>query len=234
MLSAAVCVKWNMLSYLISNQCHTRSLLPHHYLQRFLIILHAAAGSRGQRFLQVDVIHLLGTVLGLLGYGRWQAVSVRIEHVAWQGGMGADGWAAASVDSAGEERGGTCGRASGGQLRLTAGAVIEAGQYRTVAVAPADHRALPIKGEVPPRPRLFDLSLDLRIKNEAFYFVSAFKGFSMQDALPSSKTQKNEYKKGLINNKHNFRLISKICICCFCSQCYLVAQVLPMPRNPVD
>lgn len=88
--------------------------------------------------------------------------------------MGADGWApAAAVDSAGEERGGTCARAAGCQLRLTAGAVVQAGQHGAVAVAPADHRAFPIKGEVPPRPCLFDLRLDLRIKVEDIEFVLA-------------------------------------------------------------
>ncbi len=61
--------------------------------------------------------------------------------------MGTDSWPpAATVDSAGEERGGAGARAAGSQLGLTAGAVVKARQHRAVAVAPAHHWALPIEG----------------------------------------------------------------------------------------
>lgn len=147
-----VCAAGDELSFLLFNKCpmcyYTQFswLSPSHYLQSFLIILQAAARPCGQGLLQQDVIDLLCTVLWLLRYGWWQAVSVRIEHIAWQGSMGTDSWPpAAAVNSAGEQRGWTGARAAGSQLGLTAGAVVKARQHRAIAVAPAHHRPLPIK-----------------------------------------------------------------------------------------
>lgn len=67
----------------------------------------------------------------------------------------------APVDPAGEEGGGSGGRANPGQLGLADGAVVEHCEHRAVAVPTTHHRTLPVKRQVPTSPRLFDLCLDL-------------------------------------------------------------------------
>lgn len=49
------------------------------------------------------------------------------------------------------------------QVRLAAGAVVvvDANNNRAVVIAATDHRSIPIKVQVPPRPCFLDLCLDL-------------------------------------------------------------------------
>ena len=130
-------------------------------LQCLLLILGCCTGTRsGQVFLQRDIVHLLGAaVLRLLRYG-WVWVT---DHVSREGGVHADGGGArAPINTARNKRGGACGRAGPCQVGLAAGAVVvEADDDGAVAVAAADHRALPLEGQVPACPCFLDLRLDL-------------------------------------------------------------------------
>ena len=77
--------------------------------------------------------------------------------------MHADGGGArAPINTARNKCGGARGRASPCEVGLAAGAVVvEADDDRAVVVAAADHRALPLEGQVPACPCFLDLCLDL-------------------------------------------------------------------------
>ena len=130
-------------------------------LQSFLLILSCCTGIENRQiFLQRDIVHLLGpAVLRLFRDGR-----VRVaDHVTRERGVQADhGGARAPIHVAWNQCGGACGRPGPGQVGLAAGAVVvHPHDHGAVAVAAADHRALPLKGQVPARPRLLYLRLDL-------------------------------------------------------------------------
>lgn len=81
--------------------------------------------------------------------------------------MGTDGGSAgAAVYPAGEERGGACTRCPRCQVRLAAGAVVEAHRHRAVAVCSTHDRTFPVEGQVPACPGLLDFRLDLRKMDE--------------------------------------------------------------------
>lgn len=128
-------------------------------LQRFLLILSCSTRTENRRiFFQRNIIHhFWPAVLRFFGYGRiWvtddipREDDVRADHR----------WTRGPRNPTGNERIGRCPRR---QVRLAAGAVVvvDANNNRAVMIAATDHRSIPIKVQVPPRPCFLYLCLDL-------------------------------------------------------------------------
>lgn len=76
------------------------------------------------------------------------------------------GRAYASAQAARSHRGGSCGKPPARQVRLTTGAVVvQTHHHRAVTVPAADHRALPVEGQVPACPGFLYFCLDLQTMN---------------------------------------------------------------------
>lgn len=145
-------------------------------LQCFLLILHCCTHIQDcQIFLQRDIVHLFrATVFRFLWYG-WVWVS---HYVPWKGGVHVDRWGAcASTDAAGSHCGGSSGKPTTCQMRLTAGAVVvQTHNHRAISIAAADHRALPVKGQIPTCPGFLYFCLDLKVHENCskwkYHFLS--------------------------------------------------------------
>lgn len=128
-------------------------------LQCFLLILGSSTRTENRRiFFQRNIIHhFWPAVLRFFGYG-WIWVTNDIPR---ENDVCADHrWTGGPRNPTGYKRIGSCTRC---QVRLAAGAVVvvDAHDDRAIMIAATDHRSIPIKVQVPPRPCFLYLCLDL-------------------------------------------------------------------------